>query len=211
MNRRYNCKPGYWDDAKRFLKKSDPLMKKIIQTTDNNQYLTINSTPFQTLANAIIGQQVSVAAASSMLKKLKLGINGFSPIKVRNATDIKLKRAGLSRQKIEYLKLLSEQFVKDSRYFNNLKRLEDDLVVDELVKLKGIGEWTAQMYLIFQLNRPNVMPMADIGFLNSAKKLYSIKEPIDKNLLKIAKNWGDYKTVAVWYIWRIIDPEVVQY
>ena len=211
MNRRYNCKPGYWDDAKRFLKKSDPLMKKIIQTTDNNQYLTINSTPFQTLANAIIGQQVSVAAASSMLKKLKLEINGFSPVKVRNATDTKLKRAGLSRQKIEYLKLLSEQFVKDSRYFNNLKRLEDDLVVDELVKLKGIGEWTAQMYLIFQLNRPNVMPMADIGFLNSAKKLYSIKEPIDKNLLKIAKNWGDYKTVAVWYIWRIIDPEVVQY
>ncbi len=211
MNRRYNCKPDYWDDAKSFLKKSDPLMKKIIQTTDNKQYLTINSTPFQTLANAIIGQQVSVAAASSMLKKLKLGINGFSPIKVRNATDIKLKRAGLSHQKIEYLKLLSEQFVKDSRYFNNLKRLEDDLVVDELVKLKGIGEWTAQMYLIFQLNRPNVMPMADIGFLNSAKKLYSIKEPIDKNLLKIAKNWGDYKTVAVWYIWRIIDPEVVQY
>ena len=211
MNRRYNCKPGYWDDAKRFLKKSDPLMKKIIQTTDNKQYLTINSTPFQTLANAIIGQQVSVAAASSMLSKLKLEINGFSPVKVRNASDTKLKRAGLSRQKIEYLKLLSEQFVKDSRYFSNLKRLEDDLVVDELVKLKGIGEWTAQMYLIFQLNRPNVMPMADIGFLNSAKKLYKIKEPIDKNLLKIAQNWGDYKTVAVWYIWRIIDPEVVQY
>ena len=211
MNRRYNCKPGYWDDAKRFLKKSDPLMKKIIQTTDNKNYLTINSTPFQTLANAIIGQQVSVAAASSMLKKLKLEINGFSPVKVRNATDTKLKRAGLSRQKIEYLKLLSEQFVRDSRYFNNLKHLEDDLVVNELIKLKGIGEWTAQMYLIFQLNRPNVMPMADIGFLNSAKKLYKIKEPIDKNLLKIAKNWGDYKTVAVWYIWRIIDPEVVQY
>ena len=211
MNRRYNCKPGYWDDAKRFLKKSDPLMKKIIQTTDNKKYLTINSTPFQTLANAIIGQQVSVAAASSMLKKLKLEINGFSPVKVRNAPDTKLKRAGLSRQKIEYLKLLSEQFVRDSRYFNNLKHLEDDLVVNELIKLKGIGEWTAQMYLIFQLNRPNVMPMADIGFLNSAKKLYKIKEPIDKNLLKIAKNWGDYKTVAVWYIWRIIDPEVVQY
>ena len=211
MNRRYNCKPDYWDDAKSFLKKSDPLMKRIIQTTDNKQYMTIKSTPFHTLANAIIEQQVSVAAASSILKKLKLGINGFSPIKVRNATKTKLKRAGLSRQKIEYLKLLSEQFVKDSRYFNNLKCLEDDLVVDELVKLKGIGEWTAQMYLIFQLNRPNVMPMADIGFLNSAKKLYKIKEPIDKNLLKIAKNWGDYKTVAVWYIWRIIDPEVVQY
>ena len=84
-------------------------------------------------------------------------------------------------------------------------------MIDELVKLKGIGEWTAQMYLIFQLNRPNVIPMADIGFINSAKKLYNIKEPINKNLLTISKRWGEYKTVAVWYIWRIIDPDVVQY
>ena len=84
-------------------------------------------------------------------------------------------------------------------------------MIDKLVKLKGIGEWTAQMYLIFQLNRPNVIPMADIGFINSAKKLYRLKEPINKNLLSIAKRWGEYKTVAVWYIWRILDPDVVQY
>ena len=211
MNRKYNCKPIYWDEAKSFLKRSDPLIKKVIQDTDNKQFLTINSTPFQTLANAIIGQQVSVSAASSMLKKLKVEINGFSPKKIRDATAVNLKNAGLSRQKIEYLQLLSDKFIKNPRYFTNLKDLADKDVVDNLVKLKGIGEWTAQMYLIFQLNRPNVMPMADIGFLNSAKKLYKIKEPIDKNLLEISIKWGNYKTVAVWYIWRIIDPEVVQY
>ena len=83
--------------------------------------------------------------------------------------------------------------------------------VTRLCKLKGIGEWTAQMYLMFQLNRPNIMPMGDIGFINSAKRVYKIKEPVKKNIIKISKKWGNYKTIAVWYIWRITDPEVVQY
>ena len=211
MNTRYNRKPVYWDRAKKFLIKSDSLLKKIIQSTDNKQYLTINSTPFQTLANAIIGQQVSVASASSMLKKLKTEINGISTTKIRGASERNLKNAGLSRQKIEYLRLLSDQFIRQPSYFSGLKRLDDEQVIDKLIKLKGIGEWTAQMYLIFQLNRPDVMPMADIGFINSAKKLYKINEPVNMNLIEIARNWGNYKTVAVWYIWRIIDPEVVQY
>tara|TARA_B100001564_G_scaffold310473_1_gene282191 strand:- start:419 stop:1054 length:636 start_codon:yes stop_codon:yes gene_type:complete len=211
MRRKYNTKPAYWDDAKKFLKSSDPLIKKIIQNTDNNQFLTINSTPFQTLANAIIGQQISVAAASSILKKLKLEINAFNPNNIRQASNRQLKNSGLSRQKIEYLKILSNSFVRNPAYFSNLWKFDDQRVIDELVKLKGIGEWTAQMYLIFQLNRPNVLPMADIGFVNSSKRLYKIKDPIHKNLLDISKKWGNYKTVAVWYIWRIIDPEVVQY
>ena len=211
MTRKYNLKPIYWHDAKKFLKSSDPLLKKIIQNTDNKQYLTINSTPFQTLANAIIGQQISVAAASSIFKKLKLQIKAFNPPTIRQASEKQLKSSGLSRQKIEYLKLLADFFIRNPRYFANLKNLDDQSVIDELVKLKGIGEWTAQMYLIFQLNRPNVIPMADIGFINSAKKLYRIKEPINKNLLRISERWGEYKTVAVWYIWRIIDPDVVQY
>jgi DNA-3-methyladenine glycosylase II len=208
---KYNRKPIYWDQAKRFLVKSDSLLKKIIQSTDKKQYLTINSTPFQTLANAIIGQQISVAAASSMLKKLKTEINGISPVKIRGASECNLKNAGLSRQKIEYLRLLSEQFIRQPSYFSGLKYLDDQQVIDKLIRLKGIGEWTAQMYLIFQLNRPDVMPMADIGFINSAKKLYKINEPVNMNLIEIARKWGNYKTVAVWYIWRIIDPEVVQY
>ena len=81
----------------------------------------------------------------------------------------------------------------------------------KLCRLKGIGEWTAQMYLIFQLNRPDILPTADIGFINSAYKIYNIKEPKLENLIMHSKKWGEYKTVAVWYIWRIIDPEVVQY
>ena len=211
MKRKYNLKPSYWEKAKKFLKSSDPQLKKIMQDTDNKQYLTINSTPFQTLANAIIGQQISVAAASSIFKKLKLQIRAFNPSTIRQASEKQLRNSGLSRQKIEYLKLLADFFIRNPRYFASLKNLDDQSVINELVKLKGIGEWTAQMYLIFQLNRPNVIPMADIGFINSAKKLYRIKEPINKNLLSISERWGAYKTVAVWYIWRIIDPDGVQY
>ena len=89
--------------------------------------------------------------------------------------------------------------------------MSDKDVIDKLCALKGIGEWTAQMYLIFQLNRPDIMPLADIGFVNSAVRIYNIQEPKMDNLLEVSEKWGCYKTVAVWYIWRIIDPEVVQY
>ena len=211
MRKKYNTKPYYWDNAKKFLKKNDATLKKVIEKIDNENFLTINSTPFQTLANAIIGQQISVAAASSVLKKLKSKINGFSPKKINNASTIALKNSGLSRQKVEYIKLLAQKFIEEPIYFYGLKKLSDKEIVEKLCRLKGIGEWTAQMYLIFQLNRPDVLPTADIGFINSAYKIYNIKEPKLKNLLVHSSKWGQYKTVAVWYIWRIIDPEVVQY
>tara|TARA_B100000482_G_scaffold45846_1_gene30066 strand:+ start:1697 stop:2332 length:636 start_codon:yes stop_codon:yes gene_type:complete len=211
MRKKYNIKPYYWDNAKKFLKKNDATLKRVIEKIDNENFLTINSTPFQTLANAIIGQQISVAAASSVLKKLKSKINGFSPSKINNASTAVLKNSGLSRQKVEYIKLLAQKFIDEPIYFYGLKKLSDKEIIEKLCRLKGIGEWTAQMYLIFQLNRPDVLPTADIGFINSAYRIYNIKEPKLKNLLIHSRKWGQYKTVAVWYIWRIIDPEVVQY
>ena len=211
MNNKYNTKPEYWEKAKKYLIKHDSVLKKVIQSVDNKHYLTRNSTPFQTLANAIIGQQISVAAASSVLKKLKLNINGFTPKKVYSAGETTLKNAGLSRQKVEYLTILASKFVTNPNYFYGFRDMSDKDVIKRLCELKGIGEWTAQMYLIFQLNRSNVMPLADIGFVNSAIRIYSIKEPRLENLSKVSEKWGCYKTVAVWYIWRIIDPEVVQY
>ena len=211
MNNKYNIKPVYWEKAKKYLIKNDYILRKVIESVDNKHYLTRNSTPFQTLANAIIGQQISVAAASSVLKKLKLNINGFTPKKVYLAGNIKLKNSGLSRQKVEYLTILASKFVTNPNYFYGFRNMTDEDVIKRLCELKGIGEWTAQMYLMFQLNRPNIMPLADIGFVNSAIKMYDIKEPKLENLLKVSEKWGCYKTVAVWYIWRIIDPEVVQY
>ena len=211
MTIKYNKKPIYWEKAKKYLIKNDPVLKKIIKSVNTNHFLLRNSTSFQTLANAIIGQQISVAAASSVLRKLKSKIKIISAKNIYSASKNVLANSGLSRQKITYLKILSEKFVKEPNYFYGFKNLEDDVIISRLCKLKGIGEWTAQMYLIFQLNRPNVLPLADIGFINSATRIYKLNKSKLSDIISISKKWGKYKTVAVWYIWRIIDPEVVQY
>ena len=211
MTTKYNQKPIYWEKAKKYLIKNDPVLRKIIKSINSNNFLLRNSTSFQTLANAIIGQQISVAAASSVLRKLKSKIKIISAKNIYSASKNVLANSGLSRQKITYLKILSEKFVKEPNYFYGFKNLEDDVIISRLCKLKGIGEWTAQMYLIFQLNRPNVLPLADIGFINSATRIYKLNKSKLSDIISISKKWGNYKTVAVWYIWRVIDPEVVQY
>jgi len=211
MTIKYNKKPIYWEKAKKYLIKNDPVLRKIIKSINSNHFLLRNSTSFQTLANAIIGQQISIAAASSVLRKLKSKIKIVSAKNICSTRKNVLENSGLSRQKITYLKILSEKFVKEPNYFYGFKNLEDDVIISRLCKLKGIGEWTAQMYLIFQLNRPNVLPLADIGFINSVTRIYKLNEPKLSDIISISKKWGKYKTVAVWYIWRIIDPEVVQY
>ena len=211
MTIKYNKKPIYWEKAKKYLIKNDPVLRKIIKSINSNHFLLRNSTSFQTLANAIIGQQISIAAASSVLRKLKSKIKIVSAKNICSTRKNVLENSGLSRQKITYLKILSEKFVKEPNYFYGFKNLEDDVIISRLCKLKGIGEWTAQMYLIFQLNRPNVLPLADIGFINSVTRIYKLNEPKLSDIISISKKWGKYKTVAVWYIWRIIDPEVVHY
>ena len=211
MTTKYNQKPVYWEKAKKYLIKNDPVLRKIIKSINSNHFLLRNSTSFQTLANAIIGQQISIAAASSVLRKLESKIKIISAKNIYSTSKNVLANSGLSRQKITYLKILSEKFVKEPNYFYGFKNLEDDVIISRLCKLKGIGEWTAQMYLIFQLNRPNVLPLADIGFINSVTRIYKLNEPKLSDIISISKKWGKYKTVAVWYIWRIIDPEVVQY
>ena len=211
MTIKYNKKPIYWEKAKKYLIKNDPALRKIIKSISSNHFLLRNSTSFQTLANAIIGQQISIAAASSVLRKLESKIKIISAKNIYSTSKNVLANSGLSRQKITYLKILSEKFVKEPNYFYGFKNLEDDVIISRLCKLKGIGEWTAQMYLIFQLNRPNVLPLADIGFINSVTRIYKLNEPKLSDIISISKKWGKYKTVAVWYIWRIIDPEVVQY
>lgn len=211
MLTKYNEKPFYWDKAKKYLGKRDPILKKVMHKAGETQFLTRNFTPFQTLAKSIISQQISVAAASSVLKKLRSNIDRFSPKGVYSAKDSTLRNSGLSRQKVEYLRILSTKFVEEPRYFSGFQNLDDLTIIEKLTVLKGIGEWTAQMYLIFQLNRPDILPLKDLGFVNNSVRLYKLSEPKIPNIIKLSKKWGDYKTVAVWYIWKNIDPEDVQY
>lgn len=208
---KYNKKPEYWERAKKILRNNDPVLSKIISATPNNQYLTINKKPFETLANAIIGQQISVMAAASILRKLNSKIPSISAKNINKLHHMTLKSCGLSKQKILYLKILSNMCICKPTLFTDLKYLSNNDIIEELTKLKGIGEWTAQMYLIFQLNRQDVVPMLDIGFINSFKKIYKINDIKSKKSEQILQSWKPYSTVAVWYIWRVIDPDVVQY
>ena len=208
---KYNKKPEYWERAKKILRNNDPVLSKIISATPNNQYLTINKKPFETLANAIIGQQISVMAAASILRKLNNKIPSISAKNINKLHHMTLKSCGLSRQKILYLRILSNMCICKPSLFTDLKHLSNNDIIAELTKLKGIGEWTAQMYLIFQLNRQDVVPMLDIGFINSFKKIYKINDIKSKKSEQILQSWKPYSTVAVWYIWRVIDPDVVQY
>ena len=208
---KYNKKPEYWERAKKILRNNDPVLSKIISATPNNQYLTINKKPFETLANAIIGQQISVMAATSILRKLNNKIPSISAKNINKLHHMTLKSCGLSRQKILYLRILSKMCICKPSLFTDLKHLSNNDIICELTKLKGIGEWTAQMYLIFQLNRQDVVPMLDIGFINSFKKIYKINDIKSKKSEQILQSWKPYSTVAVWYIWRVIDPDVVQY
>lgn len=208
---KYNKKPEYWERAKKILRNNDPVLSKIISATPNNQYLTINKKPFETLANAIIGQQISVMAAASILRKLNSKIPSISAKNINKLHHMTLKSCGLSKQKILYLKILSNMCTCKPTLFTDLKHLSNNDIIYELTKLKGIGEWTAQMYLIFQLNRQDVVPMLDIGFINSFKKIYKINDIKSKKSEQILQSWKPYSTVAVWYIWRVIDPDVVQY
>ena len=207
----YNRKPAYWEKAKKFLSQNDFTLQKLILATPSNQYLTINKNPFETLVNAIIGQQISVSAANSILKKLENKISSINPKNIYNLHYMSLKSCGLSRQKIKYLKILSKEILTNPLFFSSIEKYSDQEVINTLTKLKGIGEWTAQMYLIFQLNREDIIPLLDIGFVNSFKRVYKIKDINSKKTQSIMKKWSPYSTVAVWYIWRIIDPDVVQY
>ena len=208
---KYNKKPEYWEKAKKILRKNDPILSKIISATPNNQYLTINKKPFETLANAIIGQQISVMAAASILSKFNNKIPSISAKNINKLHHMTLKSCGLSRQKIQYLRILSNVCCWKPSFFTDLKYLSNENIIAELTKLKGIGEWTAQMYLIFQLNRQDVVPLLDIGFINSFKKIYKVNDIKSKKSTQIFQSWKPYSTVAVWYIWRVIDPDVVQY
>ena len=204
-------KPKYWEKAKSFLIKKDQTLKEVICKVDDDKFLKRTCTGFQTLANAIIGQQISILAADSITKKIHENIGRISIKNINSAPEDKLRKSGLSYRKIKYLKDLSKLASEKPNYFSNLNKLDDDNVVAELCKLYGIGEWTAQMYLIFQMLRPNVLPMGDVGFINSMIKVYNIEKNVDEKIINIAGNWIPYMTVGVWYIWRVTDPEIVQY
>ena len=204
--------PKYWFVAKKVLSKKDPVLKKIIKKF-NKGYLKTRNDPFFSLCRTIVGQQISTKAADSIWSKFENKCKKrIIPKIVLKLSSQNLKSAGLSRQKVSYLKNIAKAFKNRSFEIKKLKKMNDLEAISYITKLKGLGVWSAQMFLMFNLNRPDIFPIKDIGLLRSLSKNYKTSYPPSKKFLnKISNLHSGYRTVSTWYFWRDIDSEEVEY
>jgi DNA-3-methyladenine glycosylase II len=210
-------KPIYWNDAIRKLGASDPILKKIIDI-NRDKVLTTRRNAFDTLIKAIIGQQISVKAAESVYNKLVDRIGPIvDPQIVQSCQRQTLKQVGLSRQKVDYILNISEFFIQNpdlvSDEYLEIASIAD--ITNNFIKIKGIGSWTVEMFLIFYAMKPDILPLKDIGLLNAIKNVYNLrqlsKEDQLEKIVAISDCWRPYRTVATWYLWLFIDDELVEY
>ena len=204
--------PIYWNKAKKILSKRDPVIRKIINKYKKG-FLSSRNNPFFSLCRTIVGQQISTKAADSIwLKFEKKCKNNINPKTVIKISSRNLRSAGLSRQKVSYLKNIAKAFTNKSFDVTKLKKMNDIDAINYITKLKGLGIWSAEMFLMFNLNRPNIFPIKDIGLLRAVSKNYKTTYPPSKKILeKISKIHYGYRTVFTWYMWRSIDPSDVEY
>ena len=204
--------PKYWYKAKKILSKKDPVLKKIIKKF-NKGFLKTRNNPFFSLCRTIVGQQISTKAADSIWAKFeKKCKRKIVPNIVLKLPRSSLRSAGLSKQKIGYLKNVALSFKNKSFNVKELRKMDDDLAIEYITQLKGLGVWSAQMFLMFNLNRPDIFPIKDIGLIRAISKNYNISYPPSQRFLnKISKLHLGYRSVFTWYMWRSIDPVDVEY
>jgi len=204
--------PLYWNKAKKILSKRDPVIRKIIKKY-NKSFLTTKSKPFFSICRTIVGQQISVKAADSIWLRFEKKCNKkIKPETVLKLSRQNLKSVGLSRQKVSYLKNTAKNFKNKSFDIKNLKTMNDQDAINYITQLKGLGVWSAQMFLMFNLNRADIYPTDDIGLLKAISLNYKTSYPPNKKFLdKISRLHSGYRTVLTWYMWRSIDPVEISY
>ncbi len=204
--------PDYWESACAELMKHDRIMRKLIPKYPKAEFLTTRGDPFQTLARAIVGQQISVKAAQSVWDRTTALTKKFTAKAVLKLEPTQLREVGLSQRKVEYMQDLANHFENGGLSSAKWDLLDDETVIAELTAIRGIGRWTAEMFLIFYLMRPNVLPLDDIGLIKGISLAYFSGEPVTRHEAReVAANWEPWRTVATWYMWRSIDPIPVEY
>ncbi len=199
-----------WDDACRHLARRDRVMKKLIPQFGDGR-LQSPGDAFTTLARSIVGQQISVKAAQSVWGRFAALVDGpssrLAPAAVLALDAAAIRTAGLSARKVEYLRDLAQHFEAGSVHVRQWQQMDDEEIVDELVAIRGIGRWTAEMFLIFHLMRPNVLPLDDLGLLKGISVNYFSGEPVSRaEAREVGDAWAPFRSVAAWYIWRSLDP-----
>ena len=204
-------KPKYWNKGKIYLSNKDKVLKKLIQTY-RNEYLNLNSNYFHSLINSIIGQQISVSAADSMKTKFFKLKRNITPQTVSKLRTSDLRKCGLSRQKILYIRNISNFFLQNKNIIKNINQSSEEEIYNNLIEIKGVGNWTIHMFLMFSYGSSNIFPTGDLGFLKAISKLYKVQLPISERKLKLLyKKWSPYSSQATWYLWRSLDPIPVNY
>ncbi len=205
-------KPFFWLEAIRHLSKHDPILSNLITKHKSCEVLKSINNPFVTFFKIIVGQQISIEAANAIEARIRKSIGKITRKKILSADANMLRACGLSFRKIEYLKGIAELVDRDPNYFKKISKLNDSEAVENLTSLHGIGPWSAEMFLIFHFNRKNILPLGDVGLVNSFCKNYKVdKEDFIKEICIHKKSWEPYCTVATWFLWRDIDEDVVQY
>jgi DNA-3-methyladenine glycosylase II len=203
--------PDYWEEACKHLAKKDRVMKRLIPKF-GNACLESRGDAFTTLARSVVGQQISVKAAQTVWDKFVALPRKLTPANVLKLKVDDMRAAGLSARKIEYLVDLALHFDSGVAHVDSWKDMADELIIEELVAIRGIGRWTAEMFLIFHLMRPNVLPVDDLGLLNGISVNYFSGDPVSRSDARdVAVAWAPYCSVATWYIWRSLDPVPVAY
>ena len=202
--------PEYWGEAKEFLSKVDGIMSRLIDVHEHPP-LSSRGDAFLTLMRSIVGQQISSKAADSVWGRIENLLGAVTPESILGASYDNLRACGLSGRKSEYVVGIAEAWLMG---YSEIvwSKLSDEEATSRLVALRGVGEWTAEMILIFSLLRPDVFPIADIGVIRSMERLYNQGNALSESeLMAIAEPWRPYRTVATWYLWRSSDPEPVRY
>jgi DNA-3-methyladenine glycosylase II len=198
--------PAYWAEACKHLVKKDRVMKRLIPQF-GDACLQARGDAFGTLARSIVGQQISVKAAQTVWRRFEVLPKKMTPANVLRLKVDDMRAAGLSARKVEYLVDLAINFDAGTVHVKDWQSMDDEAIIAELVAIRGIGRWTAEMFLIFYLMRPNVLPLDDVGLISGISQNYFSGESVSRSdAREVAAAWAPYCSVATWYIWRSLDP-----
>lgn len=211
-------RPAYWPRARRTLAAADPVLGAIIARYPRAALIS-RGDAFVTLARSIVGQQISVRAADSVWTRLAAACPDPTPRGLLRKRATTLRACGLSERKVEYLRDLARHFESGALDLRELTRMDDEAVIARLTDVHGIGRWTAEMFLIFNLLRPDVLPLDDIGLLKAIGRHYLDDAPARdllaaagrEKVLALSAPWAPWRSVATWYLWRSLDPVPVEY
>lgn len=195
-----------WNEATAHLSRRDKVLRKLIKAYPEAE-LVSRGDAFQALARSIVGQQISVKAAQSIWNRFAVLAGEVTPAAVVALEATALRGCGFSAQKVAYVKDLAGRFATGEVRPRRWSRMDDEAIIAELVAVKGIGRWTVEMFLIFHLRRPDVLPVDDLGLRRAMELHYNAGEPLTKvRMREIGEPWSPWSSVATWYLWRSLDP-----